>query len=118
MKKTVQPRKQRLRMYNTPLHARGKRIASPLSKELREKYGKRSIPLRVGDTVVVLRGNFKGHKEKVTVIDRKAYRVYVKGVVNKKANGDDAPRPVNASNLRVVELVLDDKKREKMITRK
>ena len=93
-------------------------MASPLSKELREKYGKRSVPLRVGDTVVVMRGNFKGHKEKVTAIDRKSYRVYVKGVNNKTAKGEDAPRPVNASNLRVVELVLDDKRREKMIARK
>jgi len=118
MEKTVQPRKSRLRAYNAPLHTRGKRIASPLSKELREKYGKRSVPLRVGDTVIVVRGNFKGHKDKVTSIDRKLYRVYVKGVFNKTAKGEEAPRPINASNLRVVELVLEDKKREKMIARK
>ena len=118
MKKTVQPRKQRKRTYNAPLHQRGKRITSVLTAELKTKYGKKSLPLREGDTVEVMRGNFKGHKDKITSIDRKSYRVYVKGVANKKANGEDAPRPINASNLRIVELTLGDKMREKMIARK
>lgn len=118
MKKTVQPRKQRLRVHTTPLHKRGKRIASVLSPELKKKYNKKSLPLRVGDTVEVMRGNFKGHKEKVAAIDRQGYRVYVKGVVNKKANGEETLRPTYASNLRLVELDVTDKKREKMIARK
>jgi len=118
MNKTIQPRKQRKRAYNAPLHQRGKRVASVLAPELKKKYGKKSLPLRVGDTVEVMRGNFKGHKDKVDSIDRTNYRVYVKGVVNKKANGEDSLRPVNASNLRIVELTLGDKKREQMIARK
>lgn len=118
MKSSIQPRKQRIRAYTAPLHRRGKRIASVLSPELKKRYGKNSLPLRVGDTVEVMRGNFKGHKEKVASIDRKKYRVFVKGVINKKANGEEALRPVNASNLRLVELVLEDKKREKVIARK
>ena len=118
MNKTVQPRKQRKRNYDAPLHTRGKKIASVLSPELKTKHNKKSLPLVVGDKVEVLRGNFKGHKDVIDVIDRKKYRVYVKGVVNKKANGEDAPRPINASNLRIIEIKLEDKKREKMIARK
>lgn len=89
-----------------------------LSPELKKRHGKKSLPLHVGDTVEVMRGNFKGHKEKVVSIDRRSYRVFVKGVVNKKANGEESLRPTNASNLRIVELVLGDKKREKVIARK
>ena len=118
MKKTIQPRKQRKRVYNAPLHQRGKLMASVLAVELKKKYGKAALPLREGDTVEVMRGDFRGHKDKVAAIDRTRYRVYVKGVVNKKANGEDAPRPLNASNLRIVELALGDKKREQMIARK
>ncbi len=89
-----------------------------LSPELKKRYGKRSLPLHTGDTVEVMRGNFKGHKEKVVSIDRGAYRVYVKGVISKKANGEEVLRPLNASNLRIVDLDLNDKKREKAIARK
>ena len=118
MKKTVQPRKQRKRVYDAPLHKRGRMIASALSEPLRKKYGKRALPLHVGDTVEVMRGDSAGHKEKVMEIDRRRYRAYVKGVVSKKAKGEDVMRPLNASNLRITELALGDKRREAMIARK
>lgn len=118
MKRTVQPRKQRKRVYTAPLHKRGRMIASTLSDELRKKYGKRALPVHVGDTVEVMRGDSAGHKEKVMEVNRRTYRVYIKGVVSKKAKGEEVMRPLNASNLRITELALGDKRREAMIARK
>ena len=44
-----QPRKQRKARYNASLHARGKFLNAPLSKELRQKYGtRRAVHVVVG----------------------------------------------------------------------
>ena len=60
--KTVQPRKQRKMRYEAPLHKRQKLVSSPLIKSLREKFNRRSMPVRKGDKVEVMRGEFKGFK--------------------------------------------------------
>jgi large subunit ribosomal protein L24 len=118
MIKTVQPRKNRLRAYTAPLHKRHAMLAAHLSKELRKKYGKRSIPVRVGDTVLVTRGGFKGKKDKIIKVILSRYVVFIKGVVQKKANGKEAQRPIHPSNLEIIELETTDKKRVKALERK
>lgn len=62
--KSKQPRKQRKARYNAPLHIRHKFMSAALSDELRDKYGKRSFPLRKGDTVRVVRETIKVKKVK------------------------------------------------------
>jgi len=59
-KSSKQRRKQRKYIYNAPLHVRRKLMVSPLSKELREKLGKRNVVVKVGDKVVIERGDFRG----------------------------------------------------------
>ncbi|HID17194.1 TPA: 50S ribosomal protein L24, partial [Candidatus Bathyarchaeota archaeon] len=44
--KSSKPSKQRKAFYNAPAHLRRKLVSAPLSKELREKYGVRAIPVR------------------------------------------------------------------------
>ncbi|GAB6147835.1 hypothetical protein JCM10135_03760 [Stetteria hydrogenophila] len=113
-----QPRKQRKAYFNAPLHVRQKLMSAPLSPELREKYGVRSLPVRVGDKVRVMRGDFKGHEGKVVKVDLKRYRIYVDGVVVKKASGDTVFRPIHPSKVMIIELNLDDEWRKKMIERR
>ena len=50
-KASKQPRKQRKYLANAPLHLKKKFVSANLSKELRKKHEKRSLPLRKGDTV-------------------------------------------------------------------
>lgn len=116
--KSKQPRKQRKAYFNAPLHARQKLMSAPLSPELREKYGVRSLPIRVGDKVRVMRGDFKGHEGKVVKIDLKRYRIYVDGVVIKKATGDTVFRPLHPSKVMIIELNLEDEWRKKIIERR
>ncbi len=50
-------RKSRKRHFNAPSHIRRKIMSSPLSKELRQKYNIRSIPIRKDDEVSVSCGD-------------------------------------------------------------
>ena len=109
---SVQPRRQRKYRYNAPLHIRQNFVHAHLSPELRKKYGKRAIQLKSGDTVTVLRG---AQKKKQGVVDRillKQGKVYVQGVELIKREGAKIPLPLNASNLMITKLDLDDRKRK------
>ncbi len=116
--KSSQPKKQRKAFFNAPLHKRQKMMAAPLSKELREKYGIRSLPVRVGDEVVVMRGNWKGHRGKVVEVDLKRMRIYVEGVTVTNARGEPRYYPLHPSKVMIVKLNLDDKRRLEIIERK
>lgn len=61
-------RKSRKRHFNAPSHIRRKMMSSPLSKDLRQKYNVRSMPIRKDDEVQVVRGHHKSQQvsEKAT----------------------------------------------------
>ncbi len=112
---SIQARKQRKARANAPLHERRKAIAAHLSKELRGKYKHRAITVRKGDTVKVIRGSFKGHTEKVSDVDTKAYKIYIEGLTLSKSDGKKVARPIDPSNVIVTKLDLSDKyRREKL----
>lgn len=111
MSSSSQPRKQRKAMYDAPMHQRRKQIASHLSEELLLKYNVRSTSVVTGDEVRVLRGGRRGHVGKVIEIRTKDRKVVVEGVTVKKADGTDVPRPLDASNLLITRLNLEDKRR-------
>ena len=109
--RSKQPRKQRKYNYNAPLHIKGKFMAAHLSKDLMKKYNRRSIRLRKGDKVILLRGQFKKKKGNVERVDLKKSKVYISGVEMIKKDGTKVFYPIHPSNLVVTELNLDDKKR-------
>ncbi|XP_010377817.1 ralBP1-associated Eps domain-containing protein 1 isoform X9 [Rhinopithecus roxellana] len=80
--------KNRKRHFNAPSHIRRKIMSSPLSKELRQKYNVRSMPIRKDDEVQVVRGHCKGQQiGKVVQVYRKKYVIYIERVQREKANG-------------------------------
>jgi large subunit ribosomal protein L24 len=107
-----QPRKQRLARYNAPHHQARKQMASHLSEELLLKYNRRSMTVITGDEVKLVRGDHKGKSGKVIEIDVSVRKVVIEGVTNKKADGTEVPLPVDPSNLVIVKLNLEDKRRE------
>ncbi len=113
-----QPRKQRKFIYKAPLHIRHKLVSATLSEELREQYGRRSLPLKVGDTVKVMRGDFKDHEGKVEKVDLKNYRIMIEGAVVQKPDGNKVYHTVHPSNIVIIELDLDDEERNDIIERK
>ena len=86
-KGSVQPRKQRKYVKNAPLHIKRKMLASRLSKELTKRYGRRSISIRKGDIVKIVRGNFKDHSGKIDKVLTKKLKVYTEGIQNLKRDG-------------------------------
>ena len=117
-KRSVQPRKQRKYRHNAPLHIRQKFVSAHLSKELRKKYSRRSINLRKGDNVKVMRGQFRNKQGKVEEVDLKKTLIYISGIEISKKDGTKARRPLHPSNLLVTELNIDDKMRNKVLKRK
>lgn len=93
------------------MHRLRKSLVAHLSSELRDKYSRRSLPVRVGDKVEVTRGDFKGLKGKVTEVDTKNRRIAVEGVVITKADESEIPRPVHPSNLVITELESDKRRK-------
>lgn len=114
-KASKQPRKQRKYLANAPLHVKRKMLGANLSKELRKKYSRRSISVRKGDTVKVMRGKFKGKKGNIVEIKAKYSKIMIEGIQRKKQDGSKVNVPLRASNLQITELNLDDKKRLKKL---
>jgi len=114
---SAQPRKQRKRLYNAPLHKLPTLMSAHLSPELREKYGRRSFPVRVGDRVRIMRGEFKGVEGKITKVDRERQMVYIENVTIKKVDGTTVQRPIHVSNIMITELNLDDEYRKRALVR-
>ncbi|ALT69443.1 50S ribosomal protein L24 [Methanobrevibacter millerae] len=108
-----QPRKQRKALYNAPAHARGKHLSATLSKDLRADLGKRSLPLRSGDKVRVLRGDFKGHEGEVLSVDYTSYKVTIEEVTLSKPDGTAVFLPVDPSNLMIIDADTKDDRRIK-----
>ena len=112
------PRKQRKYRANAPLHVKHKMVSSNLNKELRKKYGKRSFPARKGDSVKILRGEFKGKTGKIDSVNLKKSRIMIEGVSRSKKDGSKIAVYFDPSNLQIKELNLEDVKRKKAIERK
>lgn len=112
--KSKQPRKQRKYRYNAPLHIKQKFVSAHLSKELHEKHNKRSMNLRKGDSVKVMRGQFKNKTGKIEQISVKKTKVYVGGIEITKRDGTKARYPIHPSNLMITQLNMDDKMRNKV----
>jgi large subunit ribosomal protein L24 len=113
-----QPRKQRKYLANAPLHLKRKVLSVNLSKTLREKYKTRNVVLRKEDLVKILRGKFRGKQGKVVEIKTKLSKVYVEGIQTTKQDGTKVNVKLQASNLQIIELNLEDKKRNKIFLEK
>ena len=112
-KSSVQPRKQVKFRANAPNHIKRTFMGSTLDKELRTKYGRRSIEVRKGDEVKIMRGQFKGKQGKVGDVDIKNTRIQVDGIQRAKAGGEKLITWFNPSNVKIIILNTDDVRRLK-----
>ncbi|MBI2047318.1 50S ribosomal protein L24 [Candidatus Pacearchaeota archaeon] len=113
-----QPRKQRKYRAKSPLHIRHRFLSSNLSKELRKRHGRRSIEVRKGDSVRIMRGEFKRKTGKVDRVDLKRTRINIQGIQRAKKDGTKISVWFAPSNLQITELNMDDKERLKSKTEK
>lgn len=93
-------------------------MSSPLSKDLRQKYNVRSMPIRKDDEVVVTRGHYKGQPAgKVIQVYRKKWVIHIERIQREKANGASVPVGIHPSKVEIVKMKLD-KDRKKILERK
>jgi len=109
---TRQPSKQRTNDRRAPLHEKHTQVRATLADDLREEYDQRNVRVNAGDTVEVLRGDYAGEEGEVVEVDLGDAAIFVEDVTVEAADGEDVPRPLDASNVRVTELDLDDDRRE------
>ncbi|HSB50738.1 MAG TPA: 50S ribosomal protein L24 [Nitrosopumilaceae archaeon] len=95
-------------IYRATYARRSKQLGSHLSEDLRKKYGKRSIRITVGDTVKVVRGEYRGVDGKVSQISSQANSVAIEGIKKEKARGEKFDVFIPASNVLITGLNLDD----------
>jgi large subunit ribosomal protein L24 len=112
---TKQPRKQRNKTERASLHERHEQVKATLADDLREEFDTRSVRVNAGDTVEVMRGDFAGEEGEVANVDLRDAVVHVEDVTVEKADGEAVPRPLDASNLRVTDLDLEDDRREERL---
>ncbi len=99
------------------LHRKHKQLSAHLSKELRTQIKRRSLPVRKGDTVVILRGENKKKEDKIFKVDLKRGKVYLEALKGRKVSGEETRIPFNPSNLLLKELAAEDKERQAIFRR-
>ncbi|MBS3922639.1 MAG: 50S ribosomal protein L24 [Nitrosarchaeum sp.] len=96
-------------IYRATFHTRSKQLGSQLSDDLRKKYGKKSVRVIEGDSIKIVRGEFKGVDGKVSKVSTKKSSVAIEGVKKEKTKGDKFDVYIHTSNLVVTGLNTDDK---------
>jgi large subunit ribosomal protein L24 len=107
-----QPRKQRKETAEAALHERHDLVRATLSEDLREQYDQRNVQVNEGDTVEVTRGDFAGEEGEVVDVDLKDATGSVEEVTVEAVEGEEVPRRIEPSNLRVTSLDLGDDVRQ------
>ena len=96
-------------IYKATFQTRSKQLGSQLSKDLQKKYSKKSVRAVEGDTITILRGEFKGVSGKITKISKEKTSVTVEGVKKEKTKGDKFDVYIHTSNVVVTSLNTSDK---------
>ena len=106
----MKPTKMRNKMiYLATYQTRSKQLGSALSKDLHKKYGKRSIRVVEGDSVKIVRGEYKGVDGKISKVSTQKSTVAIEGIKKEKTKGDKFDVYIHTSNLLVTSLNSEDK---------
>lgn len=116
--KSSKPSKQRKSLWEAPKHKRRHLFSTALSFDLAVKYDRKSFPLRKGDKVKVMRGDYSEMEGKVHGVDRKGFKITVDGVTKEKADGSTYFAPIHPSNVMITKLETGDKWRAQRLSMK
>lgn len=89
-----------------------------LSRGLRAKHGFRSLPVRTGDRIMIVKGDYKGVEGDVNRVDRVKGRVYVSGVYRENARGEQRLVPIPLNSVILIKIDEKDKWRKRVLERK
>ena len=92
-------------------HQRDRMLGASLSDELRDQYKKRTMRVIKGDSIMVIRGEYKGRGGKVEGLDTERGTLNIEGMQREKIRGGQVKVPIHASNVKITILNLEDKYR-------
>ena len=99
-------------------------MAAPIDRGLRKRQMEkgfmypRSMSVRKGDRVLVVRGEGKSKSATVVAkVDRKARKIYVEGFTYFKSDGTELQRPIDPSNVVIINPDWADIRRRKLLNR-
>ena len=110
-------RAQRKLQLGAPSSVKRKLMSSHLNKSLRDQYKIRSLPIKRGDEVKILKGKGKGKTGKVVQVYRRRNVIYVDKVQREKQNGQTVFLPIKPSYC-LIEKLLINKDRTKTIEKR
>ncbi len=90
-------------------------ICSNLSNNLKKEYNTKSLRIVKGDSIKIMRGEYKGVEGKVEKLNTLKGRLSIEGVQREKIKGGQVKVQIHASNVRITSLHLDDKYRKNKI---
>ncbi|CAN0358503.1 unnamed protein product [Ascophyllum nodosum] len=82
-------------------------MSAGLSKDLFEKHNVRSLPIRKGDEVMVVRGAFKNREGKVETCYRRKFVIHIERITREKANGNTVHVGIHPSKVQITKLKMD-----------
>src|SRR5215212_11659415 len=100
---------------NIKKHKLDKHIRSPLSENLRSEYKKRNARVIKGDTVKVLRGEYKNVEGKVEKVKTGRSTLFIEGIQREASKGGKVKVQIHSSNVMITSLNLQDKQRGNVI---
>lgn len=115
---SAKPAKQRKRLFQAPKHKQRRILSAHLSDDLASKHKAIRVPVRTGDRVRVMRGEFAGLEGKVERVEYSTGRIFVEGMTREKTAGVSSKLPVHSSKVLVTELNLSDKWRSGLLSEK
>jgi large subunit ribosomal protein L24 len=103
------------KLIHLPKHKRDKMVGAVLEDSLRKQYGKKNIRVIKGDSIRVLRGEYKGVEGKVEKVNTEHATFHIEGIQREKIRGGQVKVPIHSSNVMVISLNLDDNYRSKKL---
>ena len=103
------------KLIHIPKHRRDAMVSASLADSLREVYKKRTLRVVKGDSVKVLRGEYKGVEGKVENVDTEHGTLNIEGVQREKIRGGQVKVPIHASKVMITNLNLSDKYRSNKV---
>lgn len=96
------------KLIHVPKHQRDKMVGAVLEESLRKQYGRKNIRVVKGDSIRVMRGEYKGVEGKVEKVNTEHATFHIEGIQREKIRGGQVKVPIHSSNVMVISLNLDD----------
>jgi large subunit ribosomal protein L24 len=103
------------KLIHLPKHQRDKMVGAVLEDSLRKQYGRKNIRVIKGDSVRVMRGEYKGVEGKVEKLNTEQATFHIEGIQREKIRGGQVKVPIHSSNVMVISLNLDDDYRSRKL---